>query len=211
MARILCCYTRGDPIHDGRFHLHNARADAMESIRQHAPQADMIDVSGDDFAYWREISARWTGGQDLITIEHDIQIAPGTVPSLEACDQDWCVFAYDIFGCKSLDNALGCTRFSAALQRAVPSARVAASFAHCPNCQGRGCWWHLDSYLAETIRQAGFVPHVHGDVPHLHDYDRPGTIPMTDGMVAVYSWEAGSEPVQRHISVDTSLLPGVGG
>lgn len=210
MTRVLCCYTPGDPIRDGRFHAHNARPDALESVRRHAPQADLIDVAGDDLAYWREIRARWTGAEDLIVIEHDIQIGPGTVASLESCDRDWCTFAYDIFGCKRLVNALGCTKLSARLQRAVPAGRVAAAFAHCPACQGEGCWWHLDNYIARTLEDAGFAPHVHGDIPHLHDYKTPGAIPLTEGIVAFYSWEAGSEPVQRHIPVDPALLAAAG-
>jgi hypothetical protein len=161
----------------------------------------MVDVTGDDFAYWRAIRERWTGEQDLVVIEHDIEIGPGTVASLEGCGEDWCVFAYDIFGCKRLVNALGCTKFSAALQRAVPPDDVAALFSHCGHCHGEGCWWHLDNYLAIALGNAGFTPHVHGDVAHLHDYGPPGTIPLCDGIMSVFSWEAGQEPVQYHVPV----------
>jgi hypothetical protein len=201
MARVLCCYTSRDPAGDGKFHLHSSRTAALASVRRHAPQASLTDVTGDDFAYWREIRARWTGEQDLVTIEHDIVIGPGTVASLEECDRDWCAWAYDIFGCKRLINALGCTKFSAALQRAVPLDRVAALFSHCAHCHGEGCWWHLDNYLAAALQAAGFAPHVHGDVPHLHDYGAPGAIPLCEGIMSVFSWEAGQEPVQFHVAV----------
>lgn len=200
----LCCYTARDPAEDGRFHLHSSQAAGLESVRRHAPGADMVDVTGDEFAYWREISARWTGAEDLIVVEHDMLIGPDTVPSLSSCQADWCAFGYDIFGCKRIEHALGCTKFSAALQRAVPAETVAALFSHCEHCRGDGCWWHLDNYLAAALAAAGFGPHVHGDVAHLHDYGPPGTIPLSDGIMSVFSWEAGQEPVQYHVAAPAS-------
>lgn len=196
MTRVLCCYTPRQPRDDGRYHLHSSQPDGLASVRLHAPQAELVDVTGDEYAYWREIRARWQGTEDLIVIEHDIQVGPGTVASLEGCDRAWCCFAYDIFGCKRLDTALGCTRFSAALQRTVSLSKVEDLFSGCASCQGRGCWWHLDNYLATVLLRDGFSPHVHGDVAHLHDYGAPGTIPLMDGIVAFYSWEQGSEPSQ---------------
>ena len=207
MARILCCYTRGDPVNDGRFHVHNSRTEAMDSIRAHAPQADLIDVTGDDLAYWREIRARWDGTDDLVIVEHDIQIGPDTIGSLVSCDKPWCVFAYDIFGVKRITNALGCTRFSAELQRAVPLELVEKRFEVCGNCDGKGCWWHIDAALADELENAGFASHVHGDIPHLHDYAAPGTIPLTEGIASFYSWEAGSEPVQVHVALPLGAGP----
>jgi hypothetical protein len=206
-VRVLCCYTPRDPAEDGRFHLHSSARAGLASVREHVPGAEMVDVSGDDFAYWREIRARWTGEEDLATVEHDIEVTPGAVKSLAACDQPWCAFSYEIFGCKELATGLGCTRFSAALQGAVDLGEVAASFAHCRACHGEGCWWHLDNYLAAFLSGRGFAPHVHGRVPHLHDYGPPGTLALAEGITTVYSWEAGSDPVQYHVCAPQELSP----
>lgn len=199
---VLCCYVTGDPLEDGRFHEHRAKQDGLASVRRHAPQAELVDVTGDQFGYWREIRTRWQGTGDLVIVEHDIVIGPDTISSLEGCDRDWCSFSYDIFGCKVLTSSLGCTRFSAALQRAVSLDEVAASFADCPHCEGKGCWWHLDNYLAAFLLGRGFEPHVHGTVEHLHDYGPPGTISLMPGIMTVYSWEEGQEPVQFHVEVE---------
>ncbi len=78
--------------------------------------------SEDDFAYWREL-ARWWGRGDLLVIEHDVVIGPGTVAAMRACAglSDWCAAPYPAYQGYSLCNerALGCTRFSARLQAAV--------------------------------------------------------------------------------------------
>jgi hypothetical protein len=73
---------------------------------------------------------------------------------------------------------------------------MAVKFAHCETCHGAGCWWHLDGEIARELEDAGFAPHVHGDVPHHHDYRAIGIIPM-EGVVSHFSWTAGEEPVQE--------------
>jgi hypothetical protein len=139
----------------------------MAALAAHVPQAEVTDVSGDDFRYWREIEARWTGERDLIVIEQKIRVGPETIQSLEQCQEPWCVFAYTIpdgTGEREvrLTASLGCAKFSAAAQRTVTAAEVARVFG------GKGYWWHLDVPIAACLRDAGFSPHVHGDVPHLH-------------------------------------------
>ena len=102
----------------------------MAALEAHAPHAEVTGVTGGDEAYWRQISARWAGETDLITVEQDIEIGADTVTSLAACPEDWCCFAYRIFarGIR-LKTGLGCTRFSAALQRKVTAEQIAESFA----------------------------------------------------------------------------------
>lgn len=158
-SRVLCCPTSG------------AHPDAMAALKVHAPQAEVVDVTDDRYAYWREISSRWTGERDLIIIEQDIEIGHRTIASLEECDQDWCTFAYPIFQSKArLRVGLGCTKISAEAQRRVSAAKVAEGFASCAQCRGKGCWWHLDGRIAVMLKRGGFFPHVHGDVVHHHDY-----------------------------------------
>lgn len=199
--RALCCYTVHDPASDGKAYLHSSWPEAMEAVRANVPGVELADVGGDDFAYWREIRARWDGTDGLLVVEHDMQPEPGMAESLEACPEPWCLYSYQAFGCKVLDRSLGFTRFSAALQRAVSLDLAEARWAHCGSCEGRGCWWHLDIVLAEALEEAGFTPHVHGEIRHLHDYGAPGTIPLMDGIMSVFSWEAGSDPVQYHVAL----------
>lgn len=158
-ARVLCCQVSPHP-------------DAMAALERYAPQAELPDVRGDNYAYWREIAARWTGESDLIIIEQDIEIGPDTVRELEECNQDWCCFAYPIFRTRvRLRLGLGCTKVSAAAQRKVTPEAIAEGFKLCAQCKGKGCWWHLDGRIATMLKRAGLFPHVHGDVQHHHDYE----------------------------------------
>lgn len=110
--RILCCYAT----------LHPATADALSRF---APDAELVDVAGDDGDYWRAIMSRWTGEDDLLIVEHDIEIHAGVLPQLEACREPWCVFPYPLNGYMA-DRCLGCTRFSATLQRQVTPEQIQA-------------------------------------------------------------------------------------
>lgn len=157
-TRVLCCPVTPHP-------------DAIEALNRYAPQAEIVDATGDNYAYWREISARWTGETDLILVEQDIEIGPGTIAAMADCDQDWCCFAYPIFRTKvRLRVGLGCTKISASAQRKVPAKLIAEGFQLCAACKGKGCWWHLDGRVAAMLKRNGFFPHVHGDVIHHHDY-----------------------------------------
>lgn len=183
-ARVLCAVATPHP-------------KAMEALAAYAPQAEKPDVAGDNYAYWREIRSRWTGESDLVIIEQDIEIGPDTVASLTECDQDWCVFAYPIFRRQiRLRVGLGCTKVSAAAQRKVSARAVAEGFELCRDCKGQGCWWHLDGRIAAMLKQAGYTPHVHGDVAHHHDYQNHAD---ADGKVG---W-----PVEWFFEEDTDTSP----
>jgi hypothetical protein len=165
---VLLCYAN----------LHQA---TKESVNAWAPQAELIDVTGDSFGYWREIRNRWQGKEDLVIIEQDIEICEGGVEEMLACDRDWCCYAYTIFRTRQrLRYGLGFTKFSAHAQQLVNARKIAEGFALCSHCQGKGCWSHLDGRISEVLRKDGKLkPHVHGDVKHLHDYDsEPAAIPV---------------------------------
>jgi hypothetical protein len=163
--RVLACYTK-----DG-FH-----PEAEKALRAYAPMAELVDVTGDDFAYWREIRARWAGEEDLILVEQDVEIVPGGVGEMAACEHDWCCYAYTIYRTRQrLRYGLGFTKFSARAQQLVNARRIAERFTLCKNCKGQGCWYHLDGRISELMRAEGLKPHVHGDVTHHHDY---GTGPV---------------------------------
>lgn len=181
---VLLCYAK----------LHPA---TEKSVSAYAPQAEVIDVTGDNFAYWREIRARWQGKEDLILIEQDIEIVEGGVEEMLACDHDWCCYAYTIFRTRQrLRYGLGFTKFSARTQRLVNARRIAEGFALCTVCQGKGCWNHLDGRISQLLREEGKLkPHVHGDVTHHHDYDsEPDLVPAHGIPIERFDDSGGNHP-----------------
>jgi hypothetical protein len=127
-----------------------------------APQAEYIDVSGGDFAYWHEIRARWDGTDDLVIVEQDNQISQNVIPGFEACDQPWCLYAYQGWSASvMLDQSLGCTRFSAQLQRDVPFRDFS---------QASVKWDVIDRVISGCLKSREYEPHVHGVIKHHHSY-----------------------------------------
>ena len=150
MTRVLCPYTT----------LHRA---TVSSLATHAPSAELIDVSGSDFDYFAAVLERWTGDVDLIIVEHDQEIHGDVLPSFAACRRPWCVFPYDHMSMGNLlDSGLGCVRFTAELQQAVPFAALLDTEAPVP-----GSWRHLDGQIAALLDDAGIERHVHGP-PIIH-------------------------------------------
>ncbi len=184
--RVLCCTAVSDyAVPDEA---------ALKAVAEYAPGAEVVDVTGDSFGYWREIRARWQGTEDLMLIEHDVLIGEDTVASLRDCGYDWCCFAYPIFrNHQRLRYGLGCTKFSAVAQRAVSARLIAEGFALCKECHGMGCWYHLDGRISILMREAGFRPHVHGDVIHLHDYAAGPEDALRDELAARAPWRSGGE------------------
>jgi hypothetical protein len=179
---------------------------AVTALEKYAPQAEIADVSGDNYAYWREIRERWTGERDLIIVEQDIEVGPDTIASLEGCAQDWCCYAYPIFRTKvRLRVGLGCTKISAAAQRKIPAATVEEGFTSCAACRGKGCWWHLDGRISHLLKRAGYFPHVHGDVTHHHDYEAAG-VEGVDGRPIEWHFEEGGDMAPALV-INPDLLP----
>src|ERR1035441_1644114 len=78
--RVVCCYTPD-----------RLRRGTVESLRAQAPHAEFIDVSGGGDAYYEAFRALWLNADDdLMLIEHDLVLAPGTVEALERCAEPWC-------------------------------------------------------------------------------------------------------------------------
>jgi hypothetical protein len=145
------------------------------SVNRHAPGAIFEDTSENDFAYWRAIKKHWTGDEDLVVIEQDIEIHEDVIPSFIKCYEPWCVFVYEMGAPQCwLNESFGCTKFSAKLQRAVPAADI---------CDGDHVWAGLDIALSQKLKQHTnvFAPyakrqnalctsHIHGHLRHHHRY-----------------------------------------
>jgi hypothetical protein len=157
--RILCCYTN----------LHPATAAALA---RWAPDAEFVDVSATAGTYSRTLLEHWTGEDDLVTVEHDIEIHAGVIPAFESCGEPWCTFGYYIFPepHRGICNyGLGCAKFSAQMQRDIDFSRVLTE--ECPACHFRHIGWQgIDNRLRALAGERGLSPHVHGEVAHHHVY-----------------------------------------
>jgi hypothetical protein len=162
--RILCAYTPKKMQMETFGAL--VKYGAANSVR-----VDFVDVSGSRTAYWHAIRERWNGEEDLVTVEQDNVITDLTIPSFLRCDRDWCSYKY--YGpewlpehMQEMTRCLGCTRFSAALQRKIPSETIAGDYM---------VWYLIDERLSRLLGMHGFRVHGHGEVKHLHDYANDAT------------------------------------
>lgn len=148
-SKVLCCYAQLSP----------ETAACLALI----PEAELVPLGSNPLSYWHQFRQRWDGDHDLIIIEQDMTFTPDQVNSLRECDQPWCVFGYAI-GTNRFTSSLGFTKLSAELRRTLKGLLEV-----CDMCQGE--WWHLDIHLARLFSNAGYTPHDHGTVGHLHKYD----------------------------------------
>jgi len=73
-----------------------------------------VDVSSDDFAYWRMMKGVWEKGEPFIIVEHDVLVWPDTIALLDACPRQWCsqrVHSVDVGHGRAWVAALGCAHF----------------------------------------------------------------------------------------------------
>ena len=147
---VVCCYTQLHP-------------ETERSLKEHVPEAELIDTSGSLLAYGQALKAHWDQGGDLVTVEHDIEVTDNVVPSFAGCKRDWCVFSYQgPSNAGYLYRSLGCTRFSRRLQKKIPFETFITYQMY---------WRFVDAYISRILWTVnGIEPHVHGHVAHHHDY-----------------------------------------
>jgi len=147
-----------------------------KTLDRHAPGIEYVYTGKDDYAYWETVNSRWGSGEDLIIVEQDIAITAQMIPSLVSCPRAWCTYAYPVMAryttgpgteirIRALDpEALGCVKFSAAIQAILPFA-------------AKTPWDRLDIAVRDHIATCGgqnvepgqvLRPHCHGTVEHLH-------------------------------------------
>lgn len=136
--RIVCLYNQLHPL-------------TVKSIAAHAPDAEFVDTSGSDTAYWEAIAARWMGEDDLMLIEHDVEIHAQVIPQFDSCPELWCHFPYPYRGGLTT-MATGCTRYRAALQRRIAVEEILAA----PSYRGiPGHWEFMDVTIATAFSRKG--------------------------------------------------------
>jgi hypothetical protein len=148
--------------------------EAHSALLSHAPQAIAVDTSATVYDYWNALSQRWTGEDDLLVIEHDIEITFDTIPSFANCSQPWCTYWYHWCPAMRVMDSLGCTRFSAALQKAVPMPAIQVA------------WYEIDAVVSTRLKSLDYSAHVHGEVKHYHEYEHIWLDPP--GKVRRWTW-----------------------
>jgi hypothetical protein len=155
--RVLGCYA-GNQL----------RPETYRALVKYVPVGclEMVNVEGNVSNYWHEFRRRWRGEYELMTVEQDNVITSEVYSSFQMCDEPWCVYEYlgpPHMSDRWLATSLGCSRFSRALQKAVPIEKISESDYFT---------WHLiDFRLGIVLRDEGYLPHVHGKVAHLHAYE----------------------------------------
>ena len=125
------------------------------SLKRLAPDADLVPVFDDDLGYARALAARWLGIEDLVVVEHDIELHDDVLTTFASCRDPWCVCPYRLSpDAPLLTRGLGCARFTAEAQRKVPFTEVMAQ-------PQDGSWRHLDGQVAAAFATADIEVHVH--------------------------------------------------
>lgn len=73
-----------------------------------------------DYSYWETLQQQWKREEKFIIVEHDVVPFPGALQSLWDCSHNYCGFPYRLRSCSGVSTALGCTKFSAELQKSYP-------------------------------------------------------------------------------------------
>ena len=132
--RVLCAHIGPVPVL-GDFNQHGLYPSTARALAAFAPGAELVDVSGDEYGYWHQIRARWTGEQDLVLVEQDVEITADVLPAFAACPSPWCTFSYELRpGWVPSTDACGCARYRAQLQRDVPAEVIEAGWGACGVC-----------------------------------------------------------------------------
>ena len=137
------------------------------ALSRYAPDAELIDLGTRHDAYRELLEELWQDGESFLIVEQDVEIHEAVIPELGACQEPWCLYAYNIgWPPAPVRSALGCVRFSAHLLAEYPNAIA--------DLPVRG-WNQLDSMIYPRLREAGFRPHEHEPlVAHHHRYPAPG-------------------------------------
>lgn len=93
----------------------------VPEVRAALPDAEWIDVSADDEAYWRLLYRLWDARETVILVEQDILPTPDILAGMAACPADWCSCGYQ-FEDLGLFYGLGCAKFSGKLMAEYPDA-----------------------------------------------------------------------------------------
>jgi hypothetical protein len=160
---IVCCFTK-------------LRPETVESLAKYAPLAEFVNVWGEPFNYWRALLKHWDDKEDLIIVEHDMEIHENVIPEFNDCPSPWCTFPYDhqYEEGRVLTMSLGCTKLSFEARQLAPPEKLCKVKMECWTCHAGSqleglpaCWMHIDAKLAAWLEHKDMHPCVHSP-PVIH-------------------------------------------
>jgi hypothetical protein len=149
--------------------------------------AEFIDVSESDTAYFASFEKLWDDHRSWVAIEHDVLPTVELLEAMWHCDRgEWCAgFAWRYSGAvlpgesrpqqpvRHRETALFCNKFSIGLLARLPNAMKDA-IARCPAMR----WNQLDLALFGVLAQYGAEAHIHEPaVVHLRQ-EHPAWVPL---------------------------------
>lgn len=189
MTRLACFYTELDPR-------------VRTALERYAPQAGLavewVETPGAGQAYGDALEKLWTGEDDLVLVEQDKEIYPGTLPELAGCGEPWCACTYWLFPEPHTTlciGGFGVTKFSAQIQRRVPVEEF----------RGEG-WLGIDRRFLDVLKPMGIGCCLHSMVTHHHVYE-PRPEPLRRH-VAELRAQGLVAPAMYPEPADPGLLPG---
>lgn len=152
IVRSIVPYTRLHPI-------------TAAALRELASDAERVDMSGSDLAYWEVFTRLWGRRESFLLIEHDIEPNAEALEAARSCGCLWgrSDYAYSI----ARTSGLGFTRFAAELMAREPTLpySLRSSESAAPGPQK---WQQLDWALYTELTGRGYVPCIHPSVEHHH-------------------------------------------
>lgn len=148
--------------------IHPATAAALEEL---APDAEMVDLSGDVFAYQALVERLWADGETFLLWEHDITPTATALAEALSCRCWWSASPYPGPNGVTLWRCFGFTRFRAEMLAATPNAARDAGLRDDSTDVPPRHWLRCDSRLIDVLLVEGYAgPHRHSAVGHHHDY-----------------------------------------
>jgi hypothetical protein len=116
----------------------------------------------DSYGYHALMRRLWAKGETVVIVEQDVCPWPGAIEELWQCPAAWCSYSYRMHGGIGIAHALGCTKLSDRLMRAIPDVWDEPAM-----------WNVLDQVLFFAARDEGLEPHLHRPpVVHLSSVHR---------------------------------------
>jgi hypothetical protein len=137
---------------------------AWQALVAQAPHAERVDLSGSPVAYWELLRELWTGGEDVMLVEHDNVIKAGCVAALDACPAPWCSCPAPVDAADAARyRAYGASLDDAGLQVNRWRADLLAEAAHRVTViePWRRHWLSMNSAIWVALHMAGAHPHGH--------------------------------------------------
>jgi hypothetical protein len=143
---------------------HRLHPEVKEALKG---QAEFVDVSQSNYAYFDLLERFWGEVEDFCIVEQDILPLAGALQRLEECPASWCTCPYQ--GPPDLGlirESLGCARFRAELMAQEPDIFTLAEELNTRQ------WYGVDLGLATALKRRGHSVHVHPDeAQHLRRYE----------------------------------------